>query len=134
MKGNETMFKIKGEHYYNDFTRSNYEKTFESLEDIFDWLAKVSELHILRVQRQIISFYRQSCINVIVLHLAFQVKVQSLGECRHPAAAVGIEQGRVFQHNFLNINAIIKRSVCIFFIVLGVEDIERIVAKRIHTQ
>lgn len=37
------MFKIKGEHYYNDFTRSNYEKTFESLEDIFTWLAKVSE-------------------------------------------------------------------------------------------
>lgn len=36
------MFTIKGEHYYNDFTRSNYEKTFESLEDIFQWLKKVS--------------------------------------------------------------------------------------------
>ena len=37
------MFTVKGEHYYNDFTRSNYEKTFESLEDIFQWLKRVSE-------------------------------------------------------------------------------------------
>lgn len=36
------MFTIKGEHYYNDFTRQNYTKTFESLEDIFQWLKKVS--------------------------------------------------------------------------------------------
>ena len=36
------MFTVKGEHYYNDFTRNTYEKTFYSLEDIFQWLKRVS--------------------------------------------------------------------------------------------
>lgn len=36
------MFTIKGEHYYNDLVRSNYTKTFNSLEDIFQWLKSVS--------------------------------------------------------------------------------------------
>lgn len=36
------MYTVKGEHYYNDFTRQNYTETFYSLEDIFQWLKKVS--------------------------------------------------------------------------------------------
>lgn len=36
------MIKIKGERYYNDYTRSNIEKTFSTLEDVFDWGKEIS--------------------------------------------------------------------------------------------
>lgn len=36
------MFTVKGERYYNDYTRKNFEESFSSLEDIFQWLAKKS--------------------------------------------------------------------------------------------
>lgn len=37
------MFTVKGEHYRNDYTRSNFTKTFNSLQEIFEWGKKVSE-------------------------------------------------------------------------------------------
>lgn len=37
------MFTVKGEHYYNDFTRENFTRTFTTLDDIFKWLQTTSE-------------------------------------------------------------------------------------------
>lgn len=36
------MIKVKGKHYYNDFTQSKFEKSFSNLEALFQWLKEVS--------------------------------------------------------------------------------------------
>lgn len=36
------MFTVKGEHYFNDYTRETFVKGFSSLEEIFNWLQKTS--------------------------------------------------------------------------------------------
>ena len=36
------MFTIIGEHHYNDFTKERFEKSFSSLDGIFEWLRSQS--------------------------------------------------------------------------------------------
>lgn len=36
------MFKIKGIHYFNDYTKDYFEESFNSLDGIYNWLVKNS--------------------------------------------------------------------------------------------
>lgn len=36
------MFTFKGERYYNDYTRQGWQKSFNSLEEFFNWAKEIS--------------------------------------------------------------------------------------------
>ena len=92
------------------------------------------QLDSLHFQGQIFSIQTQIGINVLVLHFAFQVQIESTGMCRHLIAVVGIDQVCVFQLHLLDIHQIIEGGLGGIVVLFRLEDIEIVVAKRIKIQ